>query len=203
MTGHGGDPVTACIDFGLDIPGNDYDEAEILRTLSLSSRGTQMRTTVEATFSTFGSPARIAYDFIVEDGFWKIDDIAGPGYRVSQIHCTVRTLAAAYCYQSGNASMRLIRRPDGGAEFDFNSWQGNGHSCSGQGRARAIDGGWEYAGVQGCRLRILVTPQQGLRLSDADWVCKRWMCGQRAVMDGLEFPRSSQIDCARLSDPLN
>ena len=30
----------------------------------------------------------------------------------------------------------------------------------------------------------------------ADWDCKATLCGQRAVIDGLTFPRSSQVACA-------
>ncbi|MBK0327439.1 hypothetical protein I5535_09035 [Rhodobacteraceae bacterium F11138] len=201
----GTESATACIDFGLEIPGNDFDGAEILRSLSLRSETTPTRTTVTAAFSTFGSPARIEYDFVIEDGFWKIDDVAGPGYRVSLFSCAPTPSQRApsntsYCYQSENDMMRLAVLADGGADFEFMSWQSNGHTCSASGRARAVQGGWEYSGEAACRLRILVTPDQGLRLTDQDWLCKRRMCGQRAVVDGLEFARSDQIDCARMPE---
>jgi hypothetical protein len=204
---HGDDLATACIDFDPAIPGNDYDGAEILRTLSLSSTGDATRQTVTAQFTTFGQPAQIVYDFIVEEGFWKIDDIAGPGWRVSQMPCAPKSAAApaaqsAFCYLNGSDTLRLELLADGAARVDMQSWQANGHSCSVNGRADATEGGWMMQAEEGCRLFVTVTPEQGIRLSDPEWYCKRWMCGQRAVIDGLTFPRSSQIDCAQMP-PMN
>lgn len=31
---YGGDPAAACVDFGFQIPGLDFDESEIVRTLT-------------------------------------------------------------------------------------------------------------------------------------------------------------------------
>ncbi len=207
---HGGDPATACITYGLEIPGNDFDGAEILRTLSLSSETLEAGTSVTATFSTFGTPARVIYDFIVEDGFWKIDDIAGPGYRVSLIPCTPKAAvtagagASSYCYKARDDSLWLDLAPDGSAAFRFDSWQANGHHCGAQGRAVPIAGGWAYdenvAGTA-CHLEILLTRDQGLELTDRDGLCRQSMCGARAGINGLTFPRSGQVDCASLPRP--
>lgn len=87
---YGDDLMTACVDFGFDIPGQDFDEAEIARTLTVTSAGDATRLSVTARFTSLGEPAAITYDFIPEDGFWRIDDIAGPGWRVSQIPCRPR-----------------------------------------------------------------------------------------------------------------
>ena len=198
---YGDDPAGACVDFGLEIPGNDFDISEILRTLSLTMTGDSARTSVIASFSTFGTPAQVVYDFIVEDGYWRIDDIAGPGWRVSQISCSPRPGGAVsgYCFSNGSDALRLDVAADGSAVFDLESWQANGHSCGAGGYARAMNGGWTYEDVlygTPCRIDILVTPDQGLRLSDVGGACRRTLCGARAVIDGLIFPRSSQIDCS-------
>lgn len=205
---HGDDLATACLDFALDIPGQDFDAQEIARTLSISSTGTAGRQSVTAAFTTFGEPARIVYDFISEDGFMRIDDIAGPGWRVSLIPCTPKPAGStasptsgSYCFLSGDDALRLDLRSDGSAWFDFSSWQANGHSCGARGQLKTIAGGWQYEDIQDgqtCRLGVLTTSDGGIRLSDPDHQCKRWHCGQRAVIDGLQFARSTQIDCARM-----
>lgn len=200
---HGDNLATACIDFDPAVPGNDFDNAELRRTLRLTSSGDATRKTVVASFATFGHAARVEYDFIVEDGFWKIDDIAGPGWRISLIPCAAKPASnpattGAFCYLNGSDTLRLDLASDGSAIVDMLSWQGNAHTCSARGRAGPIDGGWLLHAEEGCRLQILVTGDQGIRFSDPEWHCKRWMCGQRAVIDGLTFPRSSQIDCAQM-----
>ena len=198
---YGDNLANACLDFDPAIPGNDFDGAEIQRSLSLAPVGDSTRQTVTATFTTFGQATQVVYDFIVEDGFWKIDDIAGPGWRISLIPCAAKPLAAAaggFCYVNGSDSLRLNVTGDGSAIVDMISWQSNAHTCSVNGLAGPIDGGWLFHAEQGCRLEILVTADQGIRFSDPEWHCKRWLCGQRAVIDGLSFPRSSQIDCAQM-----
>ncbi|MFV0512728.1 MAG: hypothetical protein ACK5MY_03685 [Jhaorihella sp.] len=205
---HGGDIATACLDFAPDIPGNDFDAGEIARTLVLSHAGGAGNQSVTATFTSFGQPARITYDFVAEDGFMRIDDIAGPGYRLSRIPCTARQAAAPvptgsgeFCYDTGNSELRLRPAPDGSAAFTLESWQGGGHSCGAEGRARSIAGGWlweESRYGRPCRLQIALTPDRGIRLGDPGHDCKMMFCGQRAVLDGLAFPPASQVDCASL-----
>jgi hypothetical protein len=205
---YGDNLAEACLDFGFAIPGQDYDAAEILGSLAITAAPGADRTRVVARFTTFGQPAEIIYDFIPEDGFWKIDDIAGPGFRASQIPCTPKAASAAapadaFCYQTDSSALRLILSGPGAPSFDVSSWQSNGHSCSAQGPVRAVEGGWVHeVDLSGrlCRLGIEITPDQGLRLSDPDFACKMWMCGQRASLDGLTFPRSSQVDCAQMRD---
>ncbi|WP_299676776.1 hypothetical protein [uncultured Roseobacter sp.] len=199
---YGDDLARACVDFGFAVPGNDYDAAEISRTLQVSARTTPERITVEARFSSFGSPAQVTYEFAQEDGFWKIDDIAGEGFRVSQIPCSPKTASAAaasadaFCYRRGDDTLRLDLTPGAPPQLQVSSWQANGHSCSGRMSGQEVAGGWDFPRADGCRLQLRVTPEGGLQLADPDWLCKPGMCGQRAVLDGLNFPRSSQIDCA-------
>ncbi|MGZ2256922.1 hypothetical protein [Roseobacter sp. A03A-229] len=199
---YGDDLAQACVDFGFAIPGNDYDATEIANSLRLSTQTAPAQITIVATFSNFGTPAQVAYDFIQEDGFWKIDDIAGEGFRVSQIPCTPKAAstaavqATAFCYAQGDDTLRLDLAGGGAAQLEISSWQANGHSCSGQMAGQEVAGGWDFPGTGGCRLQLRVTAGGDVQLSDPDWVCKASMCGQRAVLDGLSFPRTSQIDCA-------
>ncbi len=199
---YGTDLMTACVDFAFDIPGNDFDEHEIARTLTVTTTGDPARPSVTARFTNFGQPAEFTYDFIPEDGAMRIDDIAGPGWRVSQIPCVPKggsspaaTRGTGYCYRSGDNTLRLDVAGDGRALFELDSWQVAGHNCGAGGVAQPIEGGWLFEDGP-CRIEILVTPESGLRLTDHDWICKQTMCGARAVIDGLAFPRASQVDCA-------
>lgn len=199
---YGDDLAQACVDFSFAIPGNDYDAAEIAGSLRLSTQTAPGRIVIVASFSTFGTPAQVVYEFIQEDGFWKIDDIAGQGFRVSQIPCTPKAASAApvqaiaYCYARGDDTLRLEITGGGAAQINISSWQANGHSCSGLMSGREVAGGWDFPGTGGCRLQLRVTADGGVQMVDPDWLCKASMCGQRGVLDGLSFPRSSQIDCA-------
>lgn len=206
---YGDDLAAACFDFGFDIPGNDFDATEILRTLTISAAGDAERMTVTARFNNFGQPAEVQYDFIVERGAWRIDDVAGPGWRASLIPCAPKSAPQAigtlrevgYCYAEGQSTLRVMVDAAGAARFSMESYQAAGHGCFGRGPLTAVEGGWDYvAALDGgpCRIEIRVTPDQGLRLADPDWNCKASLCGARAVIDGLSFPRSSQVDCGQL-----
>ena len=145
---YGNDLAQACIDFAFDIPGQDYDADEILRTLNITSQRDQGKMDVAAEFMTFNTPAKIVYTFRVEDGVWRIDDVTGPGWRVSDIPCTPKfgTLAptedaaSQFCYRTETDELRLTLRPDGQARFRFESWQANGHHCGGSGGALPVQG---------------------------------------------------------------
>ncbi len=203
---YGDDLASACIDFAPEIPGNDFDAAEIARTLQTTAEGDEQALSVTAQFSNFGTPAKIVYDFIPEDGFWKIDDIAGPGWRLSQIPCTTASAPlggalTGYCYVTDNASLRLRVDDAGHGEFEFDSLGANGHFCGGLGPVGPMPGGWVYQedfqGAQ-CRIEITVTPESGLRLIDVDGGCKMSLCGQRAVIGERVFSRADQLDCAQI-----
>lgn len=203
---YGDDLAAACFDFAFDIPGNDFDATEILRSLTITSTGDAEKMTVVARFTNFGKPAEVHYDFIVQRGAWRIDDVAGPGWRASQIACApksapqpVGTLrAVGYCYAEGQSSLKVMVDAGGAAHFALESFQGGGHHCGAGGPLVAVEGGWDYEAVlEGgpCKIEIRVTPDQGLRLSDPDWNCKPSLCGARAVIDGLTFSRASQVAC--------
>lgn len=214
-----------CIDFGLEVSGQDFNAAEIDRTLTISSEDRPGRRIVTASFSNFGEIVRIAYTFIEQDGFWRIDNIAGPGWRLSDMACEARGVAEAqrreqatkkgdkpagpaytagaadYCYRTPGDVLRMSVADDGTAAFQLESVQPTGHKCAAEGNAAWTGDGWLYArrlAGGDCRMEILVTAEQGLRLTDGDASCKASLCGPSAKLDGLTFPRASQMDCAYL-----
>ena len=67
---YGDDPAAACIDFGIAIPGQDFDRNEIAQTLQTAAAGDDERQRVVARFTNFSAPAEITYDFIIEGGRW-------------------------------------------------------------------------------------------------------------------------------------
>lgn len=205
---YGDNLMTACFERGFEIPGNDFDAAEIARTLSLAVEGDAAHQRITARFITFGKAAQVHYDFIIEDGYWRIDDIGLPGWSLSDVTCTPRTAATPapagetrYCYRTGSDELRLYVKSDGTAWFSVESWQGSGHFCGAEGDAQPITGGWLYQeDFYGrlCRMEIRVTPDGGIRLSDPNYDCKSALCGNRAILDGLSFTRARQVDCATL-----
>lgn len=214
--------MLACVDYAFDVPGNDFNANEIAQSLTVTSTGDNQARSVTASFRNFGALYRVTYDFIAEEGYWKIDDITGPGYRVSQIDCKAKTAleaeiaqsaekesqgaaypgeAARYCYMTGGDTLQLDVAADGRAQFDVESVQGNGHFCMARGEARWTGVGWVYEETLDggpCRLEFLITATQGVRLTDADWSCKPSLCGARAALDGLTFDRASQVDCVQM-----
>ena len=196
---YGDDLALSCVDFAFDIPGQDFDEDEIARTLAVTSESNGDRMTVIARFTSFDAPAAIAYDFAIEDGFWRIDDIAGPSWRVSQIPCTPRSAATDLCFKTDGDNLKLQPGASGVARFGRSSWQGNGHSCGVSGTASPVDGGWMFErNIDGqlCRLQFLRTPEGGIQLSDPEWACKAHYCGARAALDGMRFAPANRADCA-------
>lgn len=190
-----------CIDFGFAIPGNDFDAGEVVQSLQISTReNANGGLTVQANFTNFGEAAHVEYDFAAEDGYWKIDDIAGAHFRVSQIDCsaqknTAPVSSAAYCYKQGDDTLRLDVSATGDAHLDFVSWQANYHTCSADMAGRQVADGWDFHDAQGCVIQVRVSGGN-INLADPDWACKPMMCGQRAVIDGISFPAATQIDCA-------
>ena len=79
-----------CIDFSLNVNGQDYDSTEIARTLKIDSTGDGDRMIVDATFTSFGGQNHFRYEFIRDGEDWKISDIAsleGFTWRLSDISC--------------------------------------------------------------------------------------------------------------------
>lgn len=198
-----------CLDFAPDMDKQQFRPDEVARTLTVTAAEEPGRITVTATFQGRDGPSNVNYDFVAEDGAWRIDDVAGYGWRLSEIACPPAAAAAdaaapsagprAYCFAQGEDRLRLEVAADGSARFTLDSWGANGHSCAAAGAARPVNGGWLYEEtISGtpCRLDIRVTADQGLTLADPGWACKETLCGARAVIDGLTFPRGSQVACA-------
>ncbi len=214
--------LPGCVAFTFDKPGPVFDAATAQRTLTLSSTYWPDRQDVTASFSNGGEIVRLTYKFLARDDVFKIDDIAGPGWRASRFVCTPRGAAqsdsgsdrsddggadpvaytggaAQYCYSGQGNALRLDVGEDGRAAFFLKSVQSTGHSCKASGEARWTGEGWRYDAMLEsghCVLEFLVTAGQGLRLADPGFECKPSLCGQRATLDGLVFARSEQIDCA-------
>jgi hypothetical protein len=78
------------------------------------------------------------------------------------------------------------------------SWQSNGHSCFAQLSGIPVGQGWDFAGENNCTLQLRIDRDGTIDIKDPNWACKSYYCGMRAVLEGLAFPRSSQVDCAAL-----
>lgn len=78
-----------CLDFGLAVDGQDFDAAEIARTLELDEAADGGAAIVVASFTNFGQPREIEWTLVEENGAWKVTDIANEaaGWRVSQFVC--------------------------------------------------------------------------------------------------------------------
>lgn len=77
-----------CIDFSLAFDAQDFDEAELKRTLELHEEVDGDIANVFATFTLFGQPREIVWS-LKRDGGWKISDIASQegGWRLSEFAC--------------------------------------------------------------------------------------------------------------------
>lgn len=80
---------TVCIDFGFAVDAQDYDDAEILRTLKLDETVSGDTASVIAQFDNFGQPTRIDWTLRKEAGSWLVSDIASEAnqWRVSGMSC--------------------------------------------------------------------------------------------------------------------
>ncbi len=69
-----------CIDFGVAVDAQDYDEAEIARTLKLSENVSGDTAEVTATFQLFPDEAEsrreIVWSLVKAGGDWKVSDVA-------------------------------------------------------------------------------------------------------------------------------
>lgn len=80
---------TVCIDFGFAVDAQDYDEAEIAKTLTLDETVSGDDASVTAQFSNFGQTTQIEWTLHNNGGSWLISDIASKtnGWRVSALSC--------------------------------------------------------------------------------------------------------------------
>ena len=78
-----------CFDFVVTVDGQDFDEAEVGRTLALedTGRGADGATEIRARFQIFGQPQEVFWTMVEEKGGWKVADIVGKEWRLSEFEC--------------------------------------------------------------------------------------------------------------------
>jgi len=82
-----------CIDFGLSVDAQDFDEDSISRTLKLDETVTGDEAKVIASFRLFANDSvdrKIEWNLKKVGGDWKVSDIASPesNWRLSEFDCT-------------------------------------------------------------------------------------------------------------------
>ncbi|NDW03478.1 SH3 domain-containing protein [Jiella pacifica] len=83
-------PGGSCIDVNPFVDAQDFDIAEIKRTLRLNaSRAANGQMLVEADFRNFGERKSIVWTLVGSSGYWQVSDIEGPdsGSRLGGIRC--------------------------------------------------------------------------------------------------------------------
>lgn len=82
-----------CIDFVVTVAAQDYDDAEIARTLKVADTATEANGDHEvvATFKNFDAPQTITWTMRPVGGAWKVADIASSdpdaAWRLSEMSC--------------------------------------------------------------------------------------------------------------------
>ncbi len=203
-----------CIDFALTSDGQDYNEAEITRTIRMETRMDGDRASVDVRFTSLGKPNHYRYEFQRVGNDWKIADIASLGegqWRLSQTRCgragrpaaervaspaAAATPAGAYCYRNRHALVRLDVGPNGSARFRMETVGGNGHSCHVEGSALPTPQGWRYERRESegpCQLDFTRTSSGAISVSDRDYICRRTYCGARASLEASNLSRSGNL----------
>ncbi|MBL8568261.1 MAG: hypothetical protein JNK84_04180 [Phreatobacter sp.] len=208
-----------CIDFALTSDGNNYDEAEIARTIRMEARTEGDRASVDVRFMSLGKPNHYRYEFERAGDRWKIADIASLGegnWRLSQTACgragrpaaagrvvssaAAASPAGAYCYRNRHALLRLDVGANGSARFRMETVGGGGHSCHLEGSTTPTAGGWRYErrdGTGHCRLDITRAASGAINVRDLDHVCRRSDCGMRASFEASNLSlQSNPARCA-------
>ena len=195
-----------CIDFGLHIIGQDYDEREIARTLRLEARQEGERAVVEARFRSLGIANHFRFDFVRASEGWKIGDIASltpeHSWRLSATPCRgVRAASAApangaagsgelrrpgrYCFASRFSQLKIDVAASGSAQINLDHLGRGGHTCGLEGTGRPVGSGWQLdlEGVKGpCQLTLVVSPAGRLTTRDPGGSCRATYCGMRAEL---------------------
>lgn len=80
---------TNCIDFGFAIDAQDFDEAEIARTLKLEETVDGNTARVVAQFDNFGQSTKVEWTLSQSAAGWQVSDIASKAndWRVSAMSC--------------------------------------------------------------------------------------------------------------------
>lgn len=78
-----------CLDFGLTVDAQDYDEGEIARTLELRESVQNDEAIVMARFSMFGEPRTLEWTLFRDGRMWQVADIMSlqGGWRLSEFEC--------------------------------------------------------------------------------------------------------------------
>lgn len=206
-----------CIDFGLHIGGQNFDEAEIARTLRFETRMGDERAAVDARFRNLGVPNHFRFDFVRSGEGWKIADIASLAadaqWRLSTFRCgnavpgalaagsdanqPSRALAALqrpgrHCFANRSSQLTMMVGRDGTARIKIEHVAANpqAHLCHLEERAVPTGEGWRVTsnGSAGlCRLDLVVSPTGRLTLRDDKNVCKANNCGFAAYLGDVRF----------------
>jgi hypothetical protein len=78
-----------CIDFMLSVDGQDFDEAELKKSLDLTEAKAGDQATVVAKFVSFEAPMEVVWSLEMIDGDWKVSDISSKTgeWTLSKFEC--------------------------------------------------------------------------------------------------------------------
>ena len=80
---------TVCIDFGFAVDAQDFDDAEIAKTLKLDETVNGDTAEVTATFENFGQATQVEWSLQSSGAGWQVSDIASEAnnWRMSSMTC--------------------------------------------------------------------------------------------------------------------
>ena len=78
-----------CIDFSPALAAQDWDEAELKKSLKLDEKADGDKAVVLATFKLFDNDTEVEWDLAKSGDSWKVTDIASKAdeWRLSEIKC--------------------------------------------------------------------------------------------------------------------
>jgi hypothetical protein len=80
---------TLCLDFGFPVDAQDYDDAEIARTLKFEETVDGDTANVVAHFDNFGEPTEVEWTLVQKSAGWQVSDVASTAndWRLSTFSC--------------------------------------------------------------------------------------------------------------------
>lgn len=80
---------TNCIEFGFPVDAQDFDDAEIAKTLKLDETVNGDSADVKASFNNFGQATQVEWSLTRTAAGWQVSDIASEAnqWRVSRMTC--------------------------------------------------------------------------------------------------------------------
>ncbi|WP_339758378.1 hypothetical protein [uncultured Hoeflea sp.] len=80
---------TLCLDFGFPVDAQDFDDAEIARTLKLDETVDGDTARVVARFNNFGEPSEVEWTLEQNTAGWQVSDVASTAndWRLSTLSC--------------------------------------------------------------------------------------------------------------------